>query len=188
MASTPVYGFRYQLLGDAPDGPDLGQNLALDVEAKFVSVDAAVAAINNLAPVVASSTTNDSTSSTTFVPGASPFGITFVAPPSGIVAITVAAYFQQTQDGGVALVSHTLRTGATIGSGTTVGTAANSNRALVAGGPVTTGKPIYFQGSRRSIWTGLTAGASYNARVEMACANGGGINVFYRELQVEPSL
>lgn len=43
--ATPVYGFRYQGLLDSPDGPDLGQDLANDVEAKIITVDAAVAAL-----------------------------------------------------------------------------------------------------------------------------------------------
>lgn len=185
---TPVYGLPYLELADPPDLAAGTENLATEVETELIRIDAAISAINGLAPAVASSTVTVSTSSTTFVAGATAFGIAFVAPPSGIVAITMSAYFQQTQDGGVALVSHTVRTGATIGSGTTIGTAANSNRALVAGGVVTSGKPIYFQGSRRTLWTGLTNGASYNARVEIACDLGGGANVFYRELLVEPLL
>ncbi|HEY9415885.1 MAG TPA: hypothetical protein VIQ30_14070 [Pseudonocardia sp.] len=186
--TTPVYGFPFLELGDPPDLAAGTKNLAQAVETKIISMDSAVSAINGLAPAVASSTVTVSTNSTTFVAGTTPFGIVFVAPPSGIVAITMSAYFTQTQDGGVGLVSHTVRTGGTIGSGTVIGTAANSNRALVAGGVVTSGKPIYFQASRRTIWTGLTNGATYNARVEMAVDLGGGLNVFYRELQVEPSL
>lgn len=44
MPTTPTYGFRYQALTDTPNGATLGQNLATDVEAKFVVVDAAAAA------------------------------------------------------------------------------------------------------------------------------------------------
>lgn len=187
-ATTPVYGFPYQELGDAPDGAGLGEDGFLAVESKFVTVDSAIAAITGVTPTVGSSTTNVSTSSTTFVPGSTAFGVAFTAPASGSVWVTMTAYMQQTQDGGVALVSHTMRTGATIGSGTVVGTAANSNRALVIGGTVDAGQPQYFQASRRTLWTGLTPGASYNARVEMAVDNGGGVNVFYRELQIDPSI
>lgn len=186
--TTPVYGFPFLELGDPPDLAAGTENLAQAVETKIIAMDAATAAINALAPTVASSTANVSTSSTTFVPGATAFGIVFVAPPSGAVFISMSCYFQQTQDGGVALVSHTVRTGGAIGSGTVVGVAANSNRALVAGGPVDPSQPIYYQASRRTLWTGLTNGATYNARVEMAVDLGGGCNVFYRELLVEPSL
>jgi hypothetical protein len=43
-ALTPTYGFRYLTLSDPPDIPNLGKNLAEDVEAKLVTVDTAVAA------------------------------------------------------------------------------------------------------------------------------------------------
>lgn len=41
MAITPVYGLRYQQLGDAPDGAGLGENLATDVEAELERIDGA---------------------------------------------------------------------------------------------------------------------------------------------------
>jgi len=37
--TTPVYGLRYQELSDPPNGPNLGQHLALDVEAQLVRLD-----------------------------------------------------------------------------------------------------------------------------------------------------
>jgi hypothetical protein len=43
MGTTGTYGLRYQELGDAPDGPNLGKNLAEDVEAELVRMDAAAA-------------------------------------------------------------------------------------------------------------------------------------------------
>ena len=39
MATTPVYSLRYQALTDAPHGPNLGEDLAEDVEAVLVSLD-----------------------------------------------------------------------------------------------------------------------------------------------------
>ena len=39
MASTPIYGLRYQELGDPPDGPALGKNLAEDVEDVVNGID-----------------------------------------------------------------------------------------------------------------------------------------------------
>jgi len=38
--STTTYGLPYQELSDAPDGPDLGQNLAEAVEAELERIDA----------------------------------------------------------------------------------------------------------------------------------------------------
>lgn len=43
MPSTPVYGLRYQSLTDSPDGASLGEDLATDVEAELVRIDAAAA-------------------------------------------------------------------------------------------------------------------------------------------------
>jgi hypothetical protein len=35
MATTPIYGLRYPTMSDLPDGPDLGEDLATDVEAEL---------------------------------------------------------------------------------------------------------------------------------------------------------
>lgn len=40
MGTTPTYGLRYQELTDPPHGPDLGKNLATDVEAQIARLDA----------------------------------------------------------------------------------------------------------------------------------------------------
>jgi hypothetical protein len=44
MGTTPVYAFRYPASSVSPNVPVDMQNLALDVEAKFVTVDASVSA------------------------------------------------------------------------------------------------------------------------------------------------
>lgn len=143
---------------------------------------------SGLAPVTASSDTDDSTTSTTFVPGSSPFGITFVAPPSGQVLLTLSAYFGQTTVQKEAIVSESVRSGSTIGSGTLVGTAANGNRALVCGMAVVTSAPARLQASRTRLVTGLTPGSTYNARCEFATTSGGGCEVFWREFLIVPVL
>lgn len=48
MATTPIYGLRYQELSDTPDGAALGQNLAEDIEAQLQRIDNILA---TLAPV-----------------------------------------------------------------------------------------------------------------------------------------
>jgi hypothetical protein len=143
---------------------------------------------SGLLPVTASSDTDDSTTSATFGPGSSPFGITFVAPPSGQVYLTLTAYFGQTTNQKEAIVSESVRSGSTIGSGTLVGTAANGNRALVCGMAVNTSAPARLQASRRRPVTGLTPGSTYNARCEFATTTGGGCEVFWREFLIEPVL
>jgi hypothetical protein len=143
---------------------------------------------SGLAPVTDSDDTDVSTTSTSFVAGSPAFGVTFVAPPSGKVYLTLTAYFGQTTNQKEAIVSEAVRTGGTIGSGSLVGSGANGNRALVCGEAVNASAPARMQASRRRLVTGLTAGSTYNARVEMATTSGGGCEVYYRELLVEPVL
>lgn len=45
MATTPIYGIPYPVLGDAPNGPAQLQALALEVENELVRVDAAAATL-----------------------------------------------------------------------------------------------------------------------------------------------
>lgn len=48
MAATPVYNFPYAALSDPPHGPNQQGALALAVEGKFVTVDAAIATVEDL--------------------------------------------------------------------------------------------------------------------------------------------
>lgn len=138
--------------------------------------------------VVTSTTDEIAVTSTTFVPGAAPVGVAFVAPPSGNVFITLGAYFSQSQNLQASIVSYTVRTGGTIGSGTTFGVAANSDRALVCGRSVNASAPALLQADIRDYWPGLTPGNTYNARVEFQVTSGGNMDVLKRKLIVEPSL
>ena len=140
-------------------------------------------------PVVATSTADElSVTSTSFVAGATPVGIVFVAPPSGAGFITLGAYFSQNQNLHASIVSYTVRAGGTIGSGTVFGAAANSDRALICGRSVNASAPALLQADIRDYWPGLTPGNTYNARVEFATDAGGGMDVLRRKLIFEPSL
>lgn len=183
--TTPVYGFRFLELGDAPDLAAGTENLATDVEAKFVTVDAAIAAINNLDPVVASSNVLNTTSSTTLVAGANPLGVVFVAPPSGKVVVHLSAHMEETINQELATVTDVTRTGGTIGSGTTV-RAGTGDRALICGDAVNAGAVARLQATRTSLLTGLTPGSTYNTRVEFQTTSPGACNVLYRELLIVP--
>jgi len=44
VATTPTYGWPYQSLSDPPDGPNLGEDLALAIEATVAALAATVAA------------------------------------------------------------------------------------------------------------------------------------------------
>lgn len=136
---------------------------------------------------VVSSTDEGPYAGAAFFEGASPVGLTFVAPTSGKGFVTLSSYFNQAIDGHVSIVSYTIREGAVIGSGAT-SVAASADRALTAGRAVNTGSPPQVQASRRSLITGLTPGASYNVRVEFQTTAGGSITVFVRELLWEPHL
>lgn len=48
MPTTPTYALRYQGLADPPHGPNLGQNLAEDVEAQIARLDGLIAAVPKL--------------------------------------------------------------------------------------------------------------------------------------------
>jgi hypothetical protein len=48
-AITPTYGWPYQTLTDPPHGPDLGEDLALAIEATLTAIDARVAITDLLA-------------------------------------------------------------------------------------------------------------------------------------------
>lgn len=135
-----------------------------------------------------SSTDELAYTSTAFGAGAAPLGIVFVAPPSGSGFITLGAYFSQSQNLQASIVSYTVRAGGSIGSGTTVGTAANSDRALVCGRSVNASAPALLQADIRDYWSGLTPGATYNARVEFQVTSGGNMDVLKRKLIFEPSL
>lgn len=185
--TTPTYSLPFLELADAPDLASATEDLALAVEDELTRIDAAIATINNLAPVIASSATSVTNTTTTFDPGATPLGVTFVAPPSGAVFITLSAYISQGISNKAAIVSYSLKAGGTIGSGTVIA-AAGTNRSLVTRGNVETGFPVLLQGSRRFLHTGLTPGSTYNARVELQTETGGNCTTSYRELLVEPSL
>jgi hypothetical protein len=47
LATTPVYGWEYQTLADAPNGAVLGEDLALDVEATVSALASTVSALSS---------------------------------------------------------------------------------------------------------------------------------------------
>lgn len=138
-------------------------------------------------PTITSSTADESTTSVAFVAGSSPVGAAFVAPPSGKVFITWSVLMQQAIDGQASICTIVLRAGGVVGSGATE-VAASSDRAITVGRAVNTGSPAILQASRRTLITGLTAGSTYNARIEFATDSGGNCGIFFRELIVEPVL
>lgn len=185
---TGTYGFPFLELGDAPNIAQGLEDLAEAIETKLIAVDAAIAAISGLAPNVASSTADElSFTNTSFAAGSTVVGTAFVAPPSGIIFCTISAVLSQNINTQATFGSVEVRTGGVLGSGTLVGSAANSDRGLTVGRAVNSGAIALLQASRRCFYTGLTPGATYNARF-MHCVDGGGGSVQYREVMIEPSL
>jgi len=103
--------------------------------------------------------------------------VVFTAPTSGRVKTSVAARLINSSTGGT-LVTAEVRTGSTIGSGTVV------DSALDAAGCSHYGATFARAGINRML-SGLTPGASYNARLlHRVTANTGTFSM--RELIVEP--
>jgi hypothetical protein len=61
MPLTPIYGLRYPALPDPPDGPKLGEELALDVEAELARIDGVIATIADIQIFTANGTWNKPT-------------------------------------------------------------------------------------------------------------------------------
>lgn len=188
MANTPVYGIPYPVLGDSPNGPSQMQALALKVETELIRVDAAIASINALDTSFGGSTVDETFTSTTFTPGGTVVGTTFVAPASTKVLIHYSVYMDSSLNTNAALFSFEMKTGGTIGSGTLVATAANAERAIVCGKAVNASAPALLGAGNTAYYTGLTAGATYNVRTMLASDLGNTCHVYYRQIMVVPQV
>ena len=186
--TTANYALRYQDVGDSPNGAVGLTNLANDVDAALLAIDAKIATLNSFVNASASSTTDDlSIVSTSFIAGASPVGVAFTAPPSGEALIHFTFQIQVNINGQAAFGSVQVKTGSTVGSGTLVAAAANSDRAITVGKAVNASAPALVQATRTVRYNGLTPGASYNVQM-LYCVDGGSGGVTYREVIVCPQL
>ena len=188
MATTPVYGIPYPVLGDTPNGPSQMQALALEVENELQRIDTAISTINGLDVAFSGSTSDEAFSSTTFVAGTVVVGPSFVAPASGKVLVHFAGYLASNVNGNAVLLSFEMRTGGTVGSGTLVGSAANGDRAVVGGKAVNSGASALVNAGNTALYTGLTPGATYNVRTMHATDPGNSSTAFYRQIMVVPHL
>jgi hypothetical protein len=119
-------------------------------------------------------------SNTTYGGGSNACGVAFVAPTSGRVRVDWYAYFESNGAQQV-YVSAAVRQGGVIGSGTVV-EAATDTRCLTS----QTAADDRAGGMYRYI-SGLTAGQTYNARVEHRVDSGGGTgDMFNRTILVTP--
>jgi len=180
--STPIYELPYLEPDDSPDIARATEDLAGAVETELARIDA------RPQPVQADSTTAVSAFTNTAPAVGSPVvGVTFVAPPTGGVVLTVTGSITQSLNGNSTLLGYEVRTGETIGSGSIV-LAGSFNRSVQTSEAVNTGAAARITASNRFLLTGLTAGSTYNARTLHWVSTAGTGNAFYRALLVEPVL
>lgn len=150
--------------------------------------------VESLAPQQAENSTqfdfNNTAASATATTGtAAPVvGVTFTAPPSGAVFVTVSGNIESDQDKNSAVLSYSVRTGSTVGSGTLV-QSQSFTYALMTSSAVNTDAAARAGGSHGPrMLTGLTAGAAYNAQTMHWITPGGGGTVYHRAILVAPVL
>lgn len=130
-------------------------------------------------------TTSQTFTSTTAVTGSPVVGLVFTAPPSGMVALTVAGNIQSDSNGASAVLSYEVRTGNAIGSGTQILSPA-FYRGIRSSSAVITGASAFMGGANRRVLTGLTPGADYNVRTMHWVSSTGTGKADYRQITVEP--
>lgn len=154
--------------------------MALVAGALAVGADFQNLTVQNHAPLDSGTTTSTSYT-TTRASATSPVGKAFVAPPSGKVLIHWACGLQAPGTVDFVLCAFQIRTGTTLGSGTSVA-AASDNRALQS-----TNTTAEKQAGRSGLVTGLTAGNDYNVTL-MYRVSGGTGTISRIEVTVHPCI
>lgn len=147
----------------------------------YVSINAAAGVMSSaMAPQTASGTGDYTSTGAGLVYPTQCAALTFTAPASGRVKVTVGGLLKVATAGSAAYFSFEIRQGGTVRAGTVV----QSNE---QGRGVTNYNTQFIGASRTSLVTGLTAGATYNAYVSCYAA---AANAIYSQtnLLVEPSL
>lgn len=114
--STPIYGLPYDSLTDPPDGADMGEDLALEIEAELARIDAAVPLAFPLASIAVVQTSVVTTASVVASKAVS-WGKTLPGTVSA-VAIAISDLAQHPVEMGVSSITST---GATVNAYSTVG-------------------------------------------------------------------
>ena len=118
----------------------------------------------SLRPQMTYSSTVQGIVSSTPSMGSPIIGLAFVAPPSGMVFITLTGFLESSIVGASAILGWQIRAGASIGSGSVV-EEINDDYSLIAGTFVSSGNPNYHSGTTRHLQQALTPGSSYNVRL-----------------------
>lgn len=182
---TTTRGYTYPGVNDAPNGPSQIQTLASDIDSDVQGIEDR---LDGTDPTQVTDSTNLSgIVSTSWAAGSPACGTAFTAPDSGKVKITVSGSITQGTNGNEMRLGFEVRTGSTVGSGTST-LAADRFRAYVIGRAVNTGGAAYGSASYGPyLLTGLTPGDPYNVRT-MHQVSGGTGGLEYRSVLVEPVL
>lgn len=175
MSSTTTnYGFPFPDESDPPDGATQIENLANALDTQLAVTDGNVAtnagrsvllatllgtAVAHYTAFTAAQTVTAiaSTTYTAVLSSTTSCGHSFVAPPSGIVAIHWGANAFSGVTGSSLLIGTAVKTGSTVGAGTVVSDVSDDEAlvfSLLGDAP----------GSRIRVVTGLTPGSAYNVR------------------------
>jgi hypothetical protein len=187
MGSTTPYGFPYPELTDAPNVPVDVQALAVDVNDEIIRLDAEIAAVEAVAALFATGAsvsnaqatlgTTTSTGLTATLTSGTACSVVFTSPPSGKVLIGNNCECLNS-GAGFSLCTIQVRTGAVVGSGTLILTAAD-NEAII-----NTGTSSNRNGVTRLL-EGLTPGAQYNCQQLFRVQSGTG-SFLRKQLIVTP--
>lgn len=138
-----------------------------------------VKALDTTVTVANAQATTVTTTSTSYTTSGTDCAVSFVAPTTGRVIIhTIARCVNDGATGGT-LVAPETRTGGTVGSGTVVESAADTNGTSHYG-------TNFARGSATHLLTGLTAGSTYNVRLLMRVTAGTG-SIANREVIIQPA-
>lgn len=144
-----MYAWPYQTLSDRPDGPSLGEDLALAIEATVAALAATVATINttltNRIPQQASVATSQTTTSTSYTDLAT-VGPAVTVTTGTSALVTVGAQIQNSTANFTAYMSWAV-------SGATTSAAVDARAAAVANANL-------ILASRVFLMTGLTPGSN----------------------------
>lgn len=125
--------------------------------------------------------------STSYISSATPVGVSFIAPPSGIVRVDWSARFQTNTINIRSVVSTQIATGSTLDAGTVVANgSASDGYALENNNDPAGAANTRLQAGMWRWVTGLTPGDGYNAVVKFRMLGAGNGDIFNQRILVTP--
>lgn len=188
MPTTPIYSFPYPALTDAPNGAAQIQALAEAVETEIDRIDGDIGALpdsviaelgETMQSVQTTTGTTTSLSYTETLSGGTACSGTFDAPQSGIVLVVNTAHITNNSSVQTTLMSYVIRTGSSVGSGSTVFSASDDDALRHVG-------TDDVQMSHVRAITGLTPGDTYNIRQAFRTSGGSTGTYTRKRLTVVP--